>query len=121
MTVTRFSWEDTLHILPQHGLDPSDFQPSGKHAFTDDAGNRFSPPRVFSPLTTNAALPQFFKALSYDHGELQSGSAAILLLRAGRGAFAIWENGTFLRQKILTKYVVRAGQGKAQSTHNRQK
>lgn len=121
MKVIRFSWEDTLHTLSHHGLSPDDFLFSEKQAFTDDAGNRFSPPRIF-PLPPNGpSLPEFFKSLSYQQGEVQTGTCAILLLRAGRGAFALWENGSLLRQKILTKYVVRAGQGKAQSSHNRQK
>ena len=121
MTTRRFSWEETLHVLPSAGLNPSDFLSDDKGSFVDSAGNRFSPPRFLAQPPKCTALPAFLSSLPFVDGELQTGPSAVFLMRAGRGAFAIWENGRFFRQKIITKYVVRAKQGKAQSNHNRGK
>lgn len=45
---------------------------------------------------------------------LQPGPYLILLIQAGHGALALGDNGSFIEQKVIRKYMVRKKQGKAQ-------
>ncbi len=122
MSERRFSWETTLHVLGQlEAVHGSFHRSEGGAWFEALDGARVTPPAVFPPGDDHLSLGQYLGSLPCREGELHTGGQVFLLLQAGAVALGVWKNGGLLKHKVIKKYVIRAGQGRAQSAQGRRR
>ncbi len=109
-----FSWEETAEILEQasqkHNLVVSE---DGKSFVADDK-LRLTPPFLIPPK--DFSVKDYLGNLDYGVG-----SQLLILIQAGAAALGIWKDGELCQHKVITKYMVRKKQGKAQITYMNQK
>lgn len=117
---TEFSWEQTLEILAketaQHDVVVA---PSGNYFIvvgdTQSGTCQIHPP-FLQAISNSGSVNDYLQTLPSELGK-----QLLLLVRAGAAAMGIWENGTLRRHKVITKYMVRKKQGKAQITYANKK
>ncbi len=122
MREQRFCWETTVHVLGQlEGVHGALSRPEGAPWFEAVDGARATPPAVFPLGEAHRTLDEYLASLPFEEGELRTGGQVFFLLQAGAAALGVWKDGALLKHKVIKKYVVRAGQGRAQSAQDRRR
>lgn len=116
--VETFSWNETAALLQRVAGERRIVLGPKRRSFVeqDAEGNvvyEFVPPLV-QPISASC-VEEYLATLR------GPGPEFALLIRAGAAAMGIWKDGELRAHKVITKYMVRKKQGKAQLTYLKQK